>query len=85
MRELTNIDIPQLSSSGIQSLDEGCFYYTYSLQSSSIYSLSSSLLDAPVLESVIRNKEFLSHQSPVSFNKHTNSDETNSQSLESMC
>ena len=53
MRELTNIDIPQLSSSGIQFLDERCFLHTYSLQSSSTLSRVLSLLDAPGLEQYI--------------------------------
>ena len=50
---LIEVDIPQLSSSGIQ-FDKKCFYYTYSVQSSSIHSLISSSFDARALESAIR-------------------------------
>ena len=49
------------------------------------FSPISSSFDAPALSSFIQSREFLSNQSPVSFNKHTNNDETSSQSLESMC
>ena len=51
---LIDVDIPQLSSSGIQ-LGESCFHFVYSLQSSSTHSLISSSFDATDLESVIRN------------------------------
>ena len=44
---LIELDIPQLSSDGIQKLSFGC---TYSLQSSSIHSLISSSFDATSLE-----------------------------------
>ena len=44
---LIELDIPQLSSDGIQNLGFGC---TYSLQSSSIHSLISSSFDATSLE-----------------------------------
>ena len=46
---LIELDIPQLSSNGIQ-FGNGCFRYTYSLQSSSIHSLISSSFDATGLE-----------------------------------
>ena len=53
---LIDVDIPQLSSSGIK-LDEYMgFYNTYSLQSSSTHSLISSSFDASALASVIRRK-----------------------------
>ena len=51
---LIDVDIPQLSSDGIQ-FDDECFYYTYSLQSSSTHSLISLSFDATALESAIRN------------------------------
>ena len=46
---MIEVDIPQLSSSGIQ-FGENCFEYTYSLQSSSIHSLISLSFDATGLE-----------------------------------
>ena len=46
------IDIPQLSSDGIQ-FDTDCFRYTYSLQSSSTHSLISSSFDAAGLENYL--------------------------------
>ena len=49
---LIELDIPQLSTSGIQ-FDDGCFYWTYSLQSSSIHSPISSSFDATGLENYI--------------------------------
>ena len=49
---LIDVDIPQLSSSGID-FDVGCFLYTYSLQSSSTHSPISSSLDAAALENYI--------------------------------
>ena len=49
---MIELDIPQLSSSGIQ-FDYGCFEYTYSLQSSGIHSPISSSLDAIGLENYI--------------------------------
>ena len=49
---LIEVDIPQLSSDGIQ-LSDYCFYFTYSLQSSSIHSLISSSFDAIGLENYI--------------------------------
>ena len=49
---LIDLDIPQLSSSGID-FDVGCFLYTYSLQSSSTHSPISSSLDAAALENYI--------------------------------
>ena len=51
---LIDVDIPQLSSSGIRF--GNCFKYTYSLQSSSTHSLISSSFDATALESAIRSK-----------------------------
>ena len=53
--ELIEIDIPQLSSDGIGFGDD-CFYWTYSLQSSSNPSSLPSSFDAAALESVIRSK-----------------------------
>ena len=52
---LIDVDIPQLSSNGIYFRDD-CFYFTYSLQSSSIHTPISSSFDATALESVIRDK-----------------------------
>ena len=49
---LIEVDIPQLSSSGIQ-FGENCFEYTYSLQSSSTHSPISSQFDATGLENYI--------------------------------
>ena len=49
---MIDLDIPQLSSNGID-FDVGCFDYTYSLQSSSTHSPISSSLDAAVLENCI--------------------------------
>ena len=46
---LIDVDIPQLSYSGIQ-FGSGCFYYTYSVQSSSNHSLIMSSFDATGLE-----------------------------------
>ena len=55
--EFINIDIPQLSSDGtVFDEDTSCFYYTYSLQSSSNPSPLSSPFDATALESAIRSK-----------------------------
>ena len=48
---LIDVDIPQLSSDGIQF--EACFSYTYSLQSSSTHSPISSSFDASALENCI--------------------------------
>ena len=55
---MIELDIPQLSSDGIQ-FGSWCFLYTSSLQSSSIHSLISSSFDAPTLESAIRNSSFI--------------------------
>ena len=49
---LIELDIPQLSSSGIE-CDDYCFLFTYSLQSSSIHSPISSSFDAIGLENYI--------------------------------
>ena len=49
---LIELDIPQLSSNGIK-FSGGCFYYTYSLQSSSTHSPISSSFDATGLENYI--------------------------------
>ena len=49
---MIELDIPQLSSSGIQ-FDDDCFRLTYSLESSSIHSLISSSFDAIGLENYI--------------------------------
>ena len=49
---MIDVDIPQLTSDGIQ-FSAWCFYYTYSLQSSSTHSLISSSFDAAVLENYI--------------------------------
>ena len=49
---MTNIDIPQLSSDGIQ-FDNGSFKYVYSVQSSSTLSPISSVFDATDLEQYI--------------------------------
>ena len=50
---MNNVDIPQLSSSGIKFYNF-CFEYTYSLQSSSTHSSISSSFDAAALENYIR-------------------------------
>ena len=49
---LIDVDIPQLSSNGID-FGDYCFYYTYSLQSSSTRSPISSLFDASGLANYI--------------------------------
>ena len=49
---MIDVDIPQLSSSGIQCGDR-CFFWTYSLQSSSTHSPISSSFDAAALENYI--------------------------------
>ena len=49
---LIELDIPQLSSNGIQ-IGDYCFKYTYSIQSSSTHSLISSSFDATGLENYI--------------------------------
>ena len=49
---MIDVDIPQLSSSGIN-FGDYCFRYTYSLKSSSNYSLISSSFDATGLENYI--------------------------------
>ena len=49
---MVDVDIPQLSSDGIDFGDD-CFYMTYSLQSTSIYSPISSSFDASALENCI--------------------------------
>ena len=49
---LIDVDIPRLSSSGIQ-IGGYCFLYTYSLKSSSTHSLISSSFDATGLENCI--------------------------------
>ena len=49
---MIDVDIPQLSSDGIQ-FDTDCFRYTYSLQSSSTHSLISSSFDAAGLENYL--------------------------------
>ena len=49
---LIDVDIPQLTSSGID-FDTDCFRFTYSLQSSSTHSLISSSFDAAGLENYI--------------------------------
>ena len=49
---MIEVDIPQLSSSGIQ-IGDYCFYYTYSLQSSSTHFPISSSFDAIGLENYI--------------------------------
>ena len=54
---LIELDIPQLSSSGIQ-FGENCFSYTYSLQSSSIHSLISSSFDATALDVYVMSRGF---------------------------
>ena len=51
---LIDVDIPQLSSNGIQ-FDEDCFKYTYSLQSSSNHSYISLSFDATTLSFYIIN------------------------------
>lgn len=53
--EYLNVDIPLLSSGGIQ-FGNNCFDYVYSVQSSSTHSLHSSLVDASDLDSFIRTK-----------------------------
>ena len=50
---MIEVDIPQLSTGGIQFNGSHCFDYVYSLQSSSTLSLVLSLLDAPGLEQYI--------------------------------
>ena len=55
---MIELDVPQLTSNGIQ-FSSWCFQYTYSLQSSSTHSLISSSLDAPTLESFIRNSSYI--------------------------
>ena len=52
IRLLIDVDIPQLSSDGIN-FGSNCFKYTYSLQSSSTHSPISSSLDAAALENCI--------------------------------
>ena len=52
---LIDVDIPRLSSDGIQ-FDEGCFRYTYSFKSTSTHSPISSSFDAAALESFIRRE-----------------------------
>ena len=49
---MIELDIPHLSADGIQ-FGDGCFYYTYSIQSSSNHSLISSSFDAPGLENYL--------------------------------
>ena len=49
---MIDVDIPQLSSDGIK-FGGYCFYYTYSLQSSSTHPLISSSFDATGLENYI--------------------------------
>ena len=49
---MIDVDIPRLSSDGIK-FGNFCFYYTYSLQSSSNYSPISSSFDAAALENYI--------------------------------
>ena len=49
---MIDVDIPQLTSSGID-FDTDCFRFTYSLQSSSTHSLISSSFDAAALENYI--------------------------------
>ena len=49
---MIDVDIPQLTSDGIQ-FDYACFYYTYFLQSSSTHSPISSSFDAAGLENYI--------------------------------
>ena len=49
---MVDVDIPQLSSDGIDFGDD-CYYMTYSLQSTSIYSPISSSFDASALENCI--------------------------------
>ena len=49
---MIDVDIPRLSSDGIHFNDD-CFYYTYSLQSSSTHSPISSSFDAAGLENYI--------------------------------
>ena len=49
---LIDVDIPQLSSDGID-FGDYCFKYTYSLQSSSTHSLISSSFDAAGLENYL--------------------------------
>ena len=49
---LIDVDIPQLSSNGIN-FGSNCFSYTYSLQSSSTHSPISSSFDAAALENCI--------------------------------
>ena len=52
---MVDVDIPHLSSDGID-FDGYCFYFTYSLQSSSNHSLISSSFDAAALTAYIMNK-----------------------------
>ena len=52
---LIEIDIPRLSSDGIE-FGDYCFVYTYSIQSSSTLSLISSSFDATDLELAIRRR-----------------------------
>ena len=49
---MIDVDIPQLSSDGIQ-FGDWCFWYTYTIQSSSTHSLISSSFDAAGLENYI--------------------------------
>ena len=60
---LIEVDIPQLSYSGIQ-FGYKSFQYTYSLQSSSTHSLFSSSLDAPGLELFIMSNSSYSPLDP---------------------
>ena len=62
---LIDVDIPRLSSDGIQF--GACFRYTYSLQSSSTHSPISLSFDAAALESAIRsNSNYIKSPCPVS-------------------
>ena len=49
---MIDVDIPQLSSNGVQ-FGDGCFYFTYTIQSSSTHSPISSSFDATGLENYI--------------------------------
>ena len=49
---MIDVDIPQLLSYGIY-FDDWCFYYTYSIQSSSTHSPISSSFDAAALENYL--------------------------------
>ena len=70
MFESCDVDVPNLSSEGIQ-FGDNCFHFTRSVQSSSTHSLILSSLDSEALETVIRSKGY-----------HSSSDEDDSDSSE---